>query len=221
MKTCLRLMTAILAALVLAGCSAFAALPPRRVGLSYMKVSLAEQYTVASAMEESDLVILARVGDWLGESSEQKTTFYRADILKNFKDKNGEGSSIVLIQDGNSESTVQGYPLFTAGNELLLFLKKASSTEYENAYWMIGSFSAFFDAARDKSGSLYYLDRYGILGRSATGCENLFLAEDRTLIDELRADLERSDPLAPERQIHYVFSAEELERLLSPTYNAD
>ena len=221
MKNCLRLMTAVLTALILAGCSGGAALPPRRTGLSYMKVSLEERYTVASAMEESDLVILARVGDWLGENAEQTVTYYRAEVLKTFKDNNGEGSEIVLIQDGDSESTVQGYPLFTAGNELLLFLKKASAPDYENAYWMAGSFAAFFDAARDKSGRLYYLDRYGIFGQSVTGCENLFLGTDRTLIEELRAYQEKTDSLASERQIHYVFSADELERTLSPANNAE
>lgn len=217
MKKTIRLISAILTVLILAGCSGTAALPPRRVGLSLMTVQLPERFTVETATVGSDLVALVRVGDWIGANTDPTSTYFRASILKTFK--GDAGDEIVLIQDGNSSVTIEGYPLFTAGNELLLFLKKGTSTDYENAYWMIGSFTAFFDAVRDKSGAYYYMDRYGIFGESVRSCENSFF--DKEKMQELYSSGEKADPMMSERRYHFAFSAAELDPMIETAASAE
>lgn len=207
MKKMLSLAAAMLAVLMLAGCSAVT--PPRRTGAAAMKVSLEEFHTLESAVEAADLVALVRVGDWIGENGDVASTYYKAKILKTFKGSADE--DIVLIQDGDSAMTVVGFPLFTAGNELLLFLKKGTAVEYENAWWMLGSFSAFFDAVRDGSGQTYYLDRFGIIGPSV-GRENFIFDADKA--EELKKAAAKTDPQAENYRYHFIFSAADVDPLL-------
>ena len=203
-KTCLVLL---LALLFVAGCSR---VPPVRVPESYV-VSISRDviYTLESAFEDADLVAVIRIGDWLGESDADYVSFFRAQIEKTFKGDAPE--KIVLVQDGKSERGIQGFPLFTAGNELLVFLKIADNAGYENAFWIEGSYATFFDVARDGKDT-YYLDRYGLLGDSVEGCDNLFF--DSTLAEKLYAALAKQDPLAKDRRYHFIFSASQLDAAL-------
>ena len=210
MKKLLSLAAVLLAVLISAGCSADkSAVPPRRTGATPMPVSLEELYTLESAVKEADLVALVRIGDWLGEASEGSFSYYMAEVLKTFK--GSVAGDIVLVQDGNSLRTIDGFPLFTAGNELLLFLKQGVGAEYDNFYWMLGSFSAFFDAVRDGSGQLFYLDRFGVIGPSV-GRENFIFDADKA--EELKKAAVKSDPQAENYRYHFIFSAADVDPLL-------
>ena len=211
MKKLISLAAAALAVLILTGCSAGSTvLPPHRTGAASLDVSLEQFYTLESAMEEADLVALVRIGSWIGETSEGTFTYYQAHVLKTFKGSTSE--EIALVQDGNSVRSIAGFPLFTAGNEFLLFLKQGTGTEYANFFWMLGSFTAFFDTVRDGKGALYYMDRFGIIGSSAEGCENFLFDTDKA--DELRQAAAKADPEAEGYRYHYIFSAAELDPIL-------
>ena len=197
----------LLAFLMCAGCSR---VPPVRIAENEItSVSLDIIYTVDSAYEDADLVALIRVGTWLGEAEENYITYFEARTEKIFKGDAPE--KIVLIQDGKSDNTIQGYPLFIAGNELLVFLKTAEDEEYENAFRIEGSYTTFFDAVRSGK-DLYYLDRYGIIGDGVSACSDLFF--DAELSGKLYAALEKQDPLAKDRRYHFIYSAEQMDAYL-------
>ena len=212
MRKLLSLTAALLTVLLLAGCSAAgkAVLPPRRIGEKGMKVNLEKLYTPETAAEDAELVALVRVGDWVKEDSSSHVTYYNAEILRAFKGSAGE--TITLIQDGNSEMTVDGYPLFISGNELLLYLVKSDTEEYDNAYWELGSFSTTFDALRDKEGQLFYLDRFGLMGSTLKDCKNYLFDEEK--FAELKEIAVKADPEAANYRYHFIFSAAELDPLL-------
>lgn len=212
MRKLLSMTAALLASLVLAGCSAAggAALPPQRIGNMGMKVNLEKLYTPETAAEEADLVALVRVGGWVKEDSDSHVTYYNAEILRTFKGSPGE--TITLIQDGFSQMTVDGYPLFISGNEMLLFLAKADTEEFDNAYWELGAFSTVIDTVRDGEGQLFYLDRFGLMGSSLKDCKNYLFDEEKAA--ELKKIAVKADPEAANYRYHYIFSADELDPLL-------
>ena len=212
MRKLLSLTAALLASLALAGCSAAgkAALPPQRIGNRGMVVNLEALYSPETAAAEADLVALVRVGDWVKEDSYAHVTYYNAKILRTFKGSAGE--TITLIQDGFSQMTVDGYPLFISGNEMLLFLVKSDTEEFDNAYWELGSFSTVIDAVRDREGELFYLDRFGLMGSALKDCKNYLF--DETKFAELKEIAVKADPEAAKYRYHYIFSAAEADPLL-------
>lgn len=218
MKKLLSAAAAALAVLMLAGCSAGKAVTPtRRTGASAMMVSMEEFQTLESAAKEADLIARVRIGDWIGEAGDGAFSYYMAEVPETFKGT--VPGDIVVVQDGNSLQTIDGFPLFTAGNELLLFLKQGTGTEYDNFYWMLGSFTAFFDAVRDGNGQVYYLDRFGIIGSSVNGCENFLLDTEKA--DELKKAAVKADAEAESYRYHYIFSAAELDPLLRAAAEAE
>ena len=67
---------------------------------------------------------------------------------------------------------MEGFPLFTYGNELLLFLNQGTQPGDEELYWLIGVFTTFMDVSYDSDGNRYYADIYGIIGESVNITQN-------------------------------------------------
>jgi hypothetical protein len=162
--------------------------PPIRInGNAYL--SLVKTHDLYSAFEESDLVAHIRVGSWLEEIDVQ--TSYDATVVTEYK---GEGiKNIVLIQDGSSRATFKNYPLFTYGNEMILFLKKAKYTDYANAYYITGSYSTVLDVVADSSGIYYLVDRIGMLSEPLDNVTNY--ASDFQLRNSLKENLINADDI--------------------------
>lgn len=141
-------------------------LPPVRNGKNVENASLAEHYTLKTAYEAADVVALVRIGDWLEENIEYDATLYHVDVLEQYK---GEPlDNFVFRQDGCSQSTYEWYPLYTGGNEVLLFLRKSMGNQmygkkvfdYDGAYYV--SLSAWVTALNvvyDDEGNQYLLER--------------------------------------------------------------
>lgn len=146
-------------------------LPPTRLGNeTEISALLARRYTFEEAYQEADVVAHVKVGNWLGEEEEKRATYFDATIVEQYK--GNAIDEIVLFQDGTSKGTLKGYPLFTYGNEMLVFLKEAVETEYEDAYWIIGAYTTMLDVVYDEGGNLYYMDRYGTLGETIEASMN-------------------------------------------------
>ena len=157
-----RIFTFLLAALVLlTACSGRGTEPPVRIGEAIGEASLLRSYSAAEAFQEADTVALVRVGDWLGEQDGGfPITFYKAAVVKSYK---GDlPREFTLMQNGGSAGTYEDYPLYTCGNELLVFLRKADA-DYPDAYQSVGSFSTVLYAADAVDGTRYYLDRFGLM----------------------------------------------------------
>ena len=189
--------------LVTAGCASLmgesAVLPPSRVGQSTSKAILGNRYTFETGYLESDVVARIKVGDWIAENVDLNSTYYEATVLECFKGDIPE--SFTLIQDGCSASTMKGYPLFTYGNELLLFLNKAGLTGYESPYWIIGSYTTVLDVSYDENGVRYYADRYGVLGETANVPTNY--AHKSAVSNTIRSKIAENDPII--KEMHYSY----------------
>ena len=189
-----------------------AVLPSSRVGTSQIQATFGDKYTFESAMSEADVVARIKIGDWLAEDTDIYTTYYKATALQCFKGSIPE--TFTLLQDGCSAGTMKRYPLFTSGNEMLVFLKEATETPYDSPYWIIGSFTTLLDVSYDESGNRYYADRYGILGESVN--INTNYAHVSPVSGEVLAVAAANDPIVSEMQYsyHYIFSESDMITLI-------
>lgn len=148
---------------------------PARIGTQgEAQVSLANAYGLDEAVAESDIVAEVTIVSWLGEDTEEAyKTYFDATVNTLFK--GNAPDNIVLLQDGNSKYTYTSYPLFKIGDRMLLFLKKAVTVDYEDAYWIIGSYTSVMDI-QTVGGVSYAVDRMGVLTKK--------IVADRTLSDE-------------------------------------
>lgn len=190
-----------------------AVLPPTRLGSSTVKATLITKYTLESAVSEADVVARIVVGDWIAENTEIGSTYYEATVLQCFK--GNIPTAFTLIQDGCSTGTLKGYPLFTSGNEMLVFLKKAVGVDYNSPYWIIGSFSTIMDVSYDNAGNRYYVDRRGMLGETVDVDVNY--SKQPSIFAEVYARFAEADPIVQELHYSYpyVFAESDLIPLLS------
>lgn len=213
MKKTYCLILSVILLLTVVGCShGNTVLPPSRVGKGMMQASLVERYSLESAMSAADVVARVEVGSWLAEDADISSTYFEAKVLECFKGK--LSGKFTLIQDGCSATTLNGYPLFTAGNELLVFLKKATLEGYASPYWIIGSFTTVLDVSYDESGARYYADRYGVLGESTNGATNY--ARNSEIANEVLTRAAKDDPIISEMQYAYpyIFAEADIRTLL-------
>ena len=212
---CLILVSVLL--VIAVGCSKpsdnIAILPPTRLGSSKVYVSLANLYTLESAVSEADVVARIVVGDWIAEDTEIGSTYYVATVLQCFK--GNIPTTFTLIQDGCSTGTLRGYPLFTSGNEMLVFLKEAVAVSYDSPYWIIGSYTTIMDVSYDNAGNRYYADRCGILGETVDVDVNY--SKQPSIFAEVYARFVEADPIVQELHYSYpyVFAESDLIPLLS------
>lgn len=184
-----------------------AVLPPSRVGGSQMQATLVKKYTFESAFSDADVVARVEVGNWLGEDTDNFATYFGAKVLQCFKGSPTE--TITLSQDGSSAGTLKGYPLFTNGNEMLVFLKEATETTYGSLYWIIGAYTTLLDVSYDESGNRYYIDRCGLLGETVNITN---YAYEMPVASEVLAVAAANDTIVSEMQFRYthIFSEADL-----------
>lgn len=175
-----------------------------------MSASLDRHYTLKEAFEEADLVVYVKIGNWLGEG--QYSSYYETKIVENYK--GNEMDIIVLLQDGTSNGTYKGYPLFTYGNEMLVFLKQASDTEFNNAYWIMGAWTTLLDVIDDGNGNMYYVDRSGMLSESINASLNV--ANDTSLREGLYENTLKRDAIVADiySKSKYVYEKSDIDDLL-------
>ncbi len=197
-------------------------LPPARYGAGYMEASLARSYTIEEAFSDADAIAWIRVGSWLGERDHPLAcTFFDAEVIQCYKGEIPE--NFVLKQLGSSAYTFRGYPLFTAGNEMLLFLKNADleidNEEYDNCFIIMGTFSTVMDISKDQKGDIYVSDRFGMLGKSVV--EDYGTVKNHASAPALQKEL--ADSCAANDAIQsacvndsrYIFCIEEIENMMT------
>ena len=176
-----RIFTFLLAAalVLLTACSGRGVVrPPVRIGEGTGNACFNRSFSLTEAFEEADVVALVQVGNWLGEKTEGfPYTYYEADALECYK---GDiPAHFTLMQSGASTSTYEDYPLYTYGNQLLLFLDQTQTDwgeayiQYPGAYVNVCSFITM------------------TLGQPLSRMQE-------STVKELRADLEKTDPLLAE-----------------------
>ncbi len=132
-------------------------LPPCREGTSKANASLLRGYTFEEAVDESVAVAWIRIGNWLSEDLEAHpmgVTFFEAEVIECYKGDLPE--SIEIFQFGSSKATMQGFELFTYGDELLVFLNQAGGEEpYGERYYLTGNYATLMNIVKDTDGVAY------------------------------------------------------------------
>lgn len=183
-------------------------LPPVRISENTAH-ALLERYTLERAYTEADLICVVQIGDWLGEDVENYSTFFEAQVVRSFKGDANE--TITLKQSGCSELTFVGYPLFTYGNNLFLFLKESDDPAYGKIYWILGSYSTVFDVAETSPGETYVVARTSRIAQEFSDAKNY--KNESTVCTRLQDALEGQDSVVyGERpSLPYIFSVEDVQ----------
>ena len=181
---------------------------------------LEKAYTFETAFSEAEVVARIKVGNWLSEDNDIDSTFFEAETLQCFKGDIPE--NFILKQEGSSEDIEDRFPLFTYGNELLLFLNKGSSDSYESKcpikydtfYWIIGAFTTFLDISYDADGNRYYADRYNYFLGSTMN-----IPSNNAVYSEVYEYAVKSDPFLgslrnKEHYYSYIFSEDDVISLM-------
>lgn len=220
---CLLLTAAFL--LMLGGCSNSeeknAVLPPCRIGEGTSKASFGKEYTFETAFADADAVARIKVGDWLAEDEEIMSSYYEATVLQCFKgDMPG---TFTLLQDGYSGSTLKGYPLFTFGEEMLVFLNRCvdgTEMKYNSPYWIMGAFTTLLDVAYDDDGNRYYVDPIGAFGERTAISKNY--SNDTEIHKSVFSWICSADPLMAKAEgyrLPYIFSESDVLELINKQVN--
>lgn len=120
---------------------------PHQVGQKgQMKVSV-NGYNFEDSFKKADIVAQVKISEWLGEENEpSERTIFKAQLEKAYKNNIDKSlKEIKLLQEGNSNTTIENFPLFKNNDKLVLFLKKATGEEYDDTtYWILGVHSSVF-----------------------------------------------------------------------------
>lgn len=140
---------------------------PVRVGKGEGQAMLEATFKdLKSAVNNSDIVVDITITSWIGEDKEDLfRTYFNADV--NACLKGNSPDKIILFQFGNSELTLKNYPLFDVGDRMIVFLKKSTSTGYDNAFYLIGEYTSIIDVKMIDN-ILYTADRLGVLTEGIT-----------------------------------------------------
>lgn len=174
-----------------------AVLPPSQMGKdgSCFMPGHEDLLNIKRIYEESDVVCIVTIRDWLGETEPKLYTFYEAKVEQIYKGEPAE--SIVVCQAGSSEGLFNSTPLFTYGDKLLLGLCRNEKRPYPNAYDIIGMETTVSYLATAEDGKVYVIDEVGEYSYwTRLECPELHFtnyADDQTLVKELYKDIANYD----------------------------
>ncbi len=182
--------------------------PAVRQAEGSMKVDYVRSYDLLEAMEAADAIVWVRIGNWLGEA--EGHTRFEAEVVQCFK--GGLSGTIKLQQMGTSICTVKGFPLFTWGNEKLLFLEKGSG-----GWYMLNDDQTGMDVVEAQDGKVYAVPQFQwFLAWLEPSLPFENHADRQALRQELCHALTARDPLYNGKPEHmaYILCLEDLEKLL-------
>ncbi|MBQ4342093.1 MAG: hypothetical protein II756_06250 [Clostridia bacterium] len=162
-----------------------AAVPVTRFGMSRAEAEYAKSYNIRSIYEDAEAVCLVTVLDWLGETG--SGSYFTARVERRYKGSIPD--LFTLYQCGNSEFSINGAPIYTYGDKLLLFLEPWGGDGYEDSYTSKGVDLFMFYAAAAYDGGIYLLDPDGVFSYNIENeCPDITLencAYDAELVEQL------------------------------------
>lgn len=183
--------------------------PVRTAGKLLIDYSTSIEERMTDAVENADAVAYVRIGDWLGDTDDSYA-MYEFETVELIRGELPEGS--VLLQDGSSTGTIPNFPLFTAGNELLLFLKKCGDYTKEHlnlpndSYFIGGSSYTVSDIVTLESGQKFLIPRESMFANGVLPGVANSIAADIKLRESCLDELKRADEIWNDipRSINYV-----------------
>lgn len=190
------------------------------------KQSLERSYTFEEAYKESTFVVEAVITEWLGEIDQDglaETTYFRAVIEKEYKNASGlQLDNFVLLQEGNSKWTYEGYPLFKVGDKLLLLLNQIDPIEYpefciegENCFSIVGGQLSDMLIVESKDGNEVVLKRN--LFSNYSDIDSLIQSDAANIIESVLSN----DPVLSEAGVTYecAYSMDDLKNYMDSLNN--
>ena len=124
---------------------------------------------IAALSAEADAIVRLKIKNWTGYIYFDSISCFEAEVIEVYK---GDiPTEIILAQHGTPECTFEDFPLFTYGEELLLFLNDINVVlersqnanpdvdypefEYDNAYSIVGTPLNVWNVATLDSGEAY------------------------------------------------------------------
>lgn len=213
------LIMSILALAVLVSCAGNKkkpVVPPTRIaGKMIIDYSTSIEERMTDAVENADAVACVRIGDWLGDTDDRYSIF-EFETIELIRGELTEGA--VLLQDGTSTGTIDGFPLFTAGNELLLFLEKCSDITRSqldlpaDSYFIAGAPYTVSDIVTLESGERFIIPRDSKFASGVLPGVSKSFAADLKLRESCLDELKRADEIWNDipRSINYVYYLDKL-----------
>ncbi len=191
-------------------------LPPTRYGNTRSLASLAGNFTLHEGVAQAEVVAWVRVGNWLGENTENHAigrTYYEVEAIEVYKGRLPERT--VIKQYGSTKGTDKAFPLLTAGNELILFLNKSEDTDFGECYYIMGSYGTVMDVSHDESGTAYVTARVDAIFSSIKSTERNY-ANNSALMTEVGAVVAAYDEIQSEIVNHseYMYAITDIEEIL-------
>lgn len=213
MKKTASIFLVIILLLSISGCGKSPVLPPVRNATGRMWLNYDQDITFENIYSKAVAVVRIKIGDWLGEDKEHAITFYKAEVLEYLK--GSIPKTFTFLQNGCSTSTVDGYPLLTYGNELLVFLYESTREgyDYEDIYGNIGSYLTVFDVSYDKNGNRYYGARRGLFV-GAWGISHNYIYND-AVYKEFLDTITAKDPIYSELKFSHIFAEADIKTLMA------
>lgn len=126
-------------------------------------------FNIAALKEEADAIVRLKVKNWTGYIYLDSMSCFEAEVIEVYK--GDVPKEIILAQRGTPECTFENFPLFTYGEELLLFLNDINVVlersqksnpdfvypefEYDNASSIVGTPLNVWNIATLDSGEAY------------------------------------------------------------------
>ena len=182
-----------------------AVLPPSQSHGDISEARYLRSYDISQMYDAAEAVCIVTIRDWIGE--DRVHTYFEAKVERTYK---GELPETVLIsQTGNSEYQMDGSPLFTYGDKLLVGLIPRRNSTYPGAYEIVGTDIAMLYAAMAEDGEVYLLDHQGMLSyETERNMDRAFTdhSSDEALVNELLKYIGKYDKaICDEIQCHYTF----------------
>ena len=171
-------------------------LPPVRVGQKgkHQGILSSDYSTVDQLYAYSDAIAHIRVGNWLEES--EYYTYFEAEVVELYHGTLPD--HFILEQFASSGFTILGCPVFTYGNEYILFLKKDTDGPEDgchypdnNTYRSSGGHPSILELAADSEGKQYFVDRFHFIETSRLSFGNYY--KDTSVATSISSALRKRD----------------------------
>ena len=190
-------------------------LPPSRIGTEGTLSAIWHWESLEAAYAQADLVAVVQIQNWLGEKDTGfPGTYFDAVVVKDYKAK--ATGPIVLLQDGASSHTHKGYPLFSYGNAIFVFLKKTDAAPYENAYYILNPAMNLADVVEPSPGEVYFVERGEVFQKEYKSLENYGTDKNlsKAVLNSLRLNDSLRYPSDLEHPIGQFYKESDVEELL-------
>lgn len=190
-------------------------LPPVRVGQKGIHQGMisSDFSTVDQLYAYSDAIAHVRVGNWLEES--EYYTYFEAEVVELYSGTLPD--HFILEQFASSGFTILGYPVFTYGNEYILFLKKDTDIPEDgchypnnNTYLSSGGHPSVLEVSTNSEGEQYFVDRFYFIETSRLSFRNYY--EDTSVATSVSTALYQRDSVGQKLSKNYekIYAVDDL-----------